>query len=208
MVVNPTRLPHDPSTTLGSIATAAATTVGLVFIFLAFYFFVAGAIVVSPKKPNDMYAPGAADSWWRENQRHQERVALFQKGSLLVSPVLAASYSSVIAVLSAGPPHPVIPRNESWLLVCILASMLISLPFAAAALTRQRSLRLGWDRQWAIFVLVFGPFGWVAYRVHRRWPPVSKCEQCGSSVPQHLADCLVCGEGFLPPAPNGTEVFA
>ncbi len=195
---------RDPSADLGAIATAAATTVGLLLLFAGIYLLVVATLVL----PNfERFNVGRTRDQTEIVRRRAEAETL-NGGFLLASPFLAAAESGMEIIVPDRRMELHWYSRVSWSLLLIAVTVILSLPFAALAYLRQQALRLGWPLPWALFVLLFGPFGWVAYRVHRRWPPVSKCEQCGSSVPQHLADCLVCGEGFLPPAPNGTEVFA
>lgn len=201
MATQQTFAKRDPSASAGAIATAAATTAGLVLVFCVVYTLVVVMFVL----PNfeRFNVNGARDQM--EILRRKAEADTVSDGFLLVSPVLAGGHTMVV-MASPDPLHA--PFAGTWSLLLFVVTVILSLPFAVLAYVRQQALRLGWPLPWAIFVLLFGPLGWMAYRVHRRWPPVSRCEQCGSSAPQHLADCLVCGEGFLPPAPNGTEVFA
>ncbi len=59
---------------------------------------------------------------------------------------------------------------------------------------RQRRYQASWTKTWVVFVFLFGPAGYFAWRWHRVWPPL---EMVG-----------VTPETFEGPAANGLEVFA
>jgi len=59
---------------------------------------------------------------------------------------------------------------------------------------RQRRYQAAWTKTWTVFVFLFGPAGYFAWRWHREWPPL---ELVG-----------VTREEFEGPAANGLEVFA
>ncbi|QDT46377.1 hypothetical protein Pan258_03960 [Symmachiella dynata] len=59
---------------------------------------------------------------------------------------------------------------------------------------RQRRYQVRWTKTWTVFVFLFGPAGYLAWRWHREWPP-----------PELVG---VTREEFEGPAVNGLEVFA
>jgi hypothetical protein len=212
MVNTPASVEHNPSTELGALATATATVAGLIFVFVAAYFLIVGSLVLSAlEATQDGGVPASREIAWHEAVQREQRRTFAYKGVLLASPVLASGYSGVSVLATLGPKPLAAPLRSADVLsmfMYIAFSLLISFPFAVLAFERQRSLHLGWQVPWAVFVFLFGPLGWVAYRVHRQWPAISKCEHCANPSPQHLSACTACGERFLPPPPTGTEIFA
>lgn len=59
-----------------------------------------------------------------------------------------------------------------------------------------------------IFVLLFGPPGFLGYLFSRHWPARQACPACGASVPRDRPSCFACGSDFPEPAGKGIEVFA
>jgi hypothetical protein len=90
----------------------------------------------------------------------------------------------------------------------LLMVSLVSATLAVVAFRRQRRLAGRGALAWAAFVFLVGPPGLVGYWLHRRWPPVERCEKCGVTVPRDRQQCLVCAAEFAPPAREGIEVFA
>ncbi|WP_254513340.1 hypothetical protein [Anatilimnocola floriformis] len=84
----------------------------------------------------------------------------------------------------------------------------ISLGVAWATYRRQVSYRLPGAIAWAIFVLMFGPLGYLTYRWHRTWPVLDDCPNCNHQSPRDRELCTECGVEFPPPKLTGTEVFA
>ncbi len=60
--------------------------------------------------------------------------------------------------------------------------------------SRQRRYQARWTKTWTVFVFLFGPAGYLAWRWHREWPP-----------PELVG---VTREEFEGPVANGLEVFA
>jgi hypothetical protein len=54
----------------------------------------------------------------------------------------------------------------------IPVSALVGLLCAIACWRRQVRYRAEWTRTWTVFVFLFGLPAWIAWRVHRRWPPL------------------------------------
>lgn len=86
--------------------------------------------------------------------------------------------------------------------------LIISVAGAVAAYRRQRRFGLPGAIGWAIFVFVFGVAGWIAYRLHRAWPPLEDCPACDQPAPRDREQCTECGAEFPLPELKGTEVFA
>ncbi len=86
--------------------------------------------------------------------------------------------------------------------------LVVSLALAIWTYRRHRRYETDGAAAWAVFVLLLGPLGLVAYLVHRCWPPSTACEHCGCSVPRNRAACTQCREEFPAPAMRGIEVFA
>jgi len=89
------------------------------------------------------------------------------------------------------------------LIVCLLATVL-----AALAYRRQVRFALPGAGAWAMFVFLFGPPGWLAYRWHRHWPVLEACGECHRPAPRDRESCASCGRVFAPPPLTGTEIFA
>jgi hypothetical protein len=90
----------------------------------------------------------------------------------------------------------------------LLVLLVVCGVFAWLAFRRQRRLRQPSAVAWAVFVGVFGPIGYLAYRWHRPGPPVVECPTCGKRVPRNRDDCAACSAEFPAPSPLGIEVFA
>lgn len=53
----------------------------------------------------------------------------------------------------------------------IPVSAVVALCCAIACWRRQRKYQADWTKTWVVFVFLFGLPAWIAWRVHRRWPP-------------------------------------
>jgi len=123
-------------------------------------------------------------------------------GAFVIDPLdkaergLAASYTDALA-----------GALDRWKWPMLLVA---SLALAAAAWCYRRHQSYGQPAAaaWAIFVLLLGLPGLLAYLAHRRWPVCLPCPACGQSVPRDRDACRACGQAFPPPPPNGIEVFA
>ncbi len=51
-------------------------------------------------------------------------------------------------------------------------------------------------RFWSVWIAVFGLPGYLALRVHRSWPALMACSQCGQRTPCSQPMCLRCGSEF------------
>ena len=73
---------------------------------------------------------------------------------------------------------------------------------------RQRRYAQGGTSAWMVFVFLFGPFGWLGYLWHRRWPVLAACPACGRAAPRDREACASCRAEFPLPDRTGAEVFA
>lgn len=74
----------------------------------------------------------------------------------------------------------------------IPVSALVALICAIACWRRQQRYHADWTKTWVVFVFLFGVPAWIAWRVHRRWPPLNLV-----GTPD---------VDFIGPAPNGLEI--
>ena len=74
----------------------------------------------------------------------------------------------------------------------IPVSALVALCCAIACWRRQTRYGAEWTKTWVVFVFLFGLPAWIAWRVHRRWPPLDL-----AGIPK--AD-------FIDPELNGLEI--
>jgi len=93
-----------------------------------------------------------------------------------------------------------------WLPMTVL--MVLSAMLALLAYRRQRRYESRAAVAWAVFVLLLGPLGLVAYLLHRPWPVRTACEHCGRPMPRNRSQCLGCEQTFPAPELRGIEVFA
>lgn len=94
----------------------------------------------------------------------------------------------------------------SWLFI-VLTYALASL-LAWRCYVRQRRYAEAIVVPWLAFVWLFGLPGYVAYRLHRRWPVRLPCPSCSMPSPRDRDDCTDCGAEFPRPELKGSEVFA
>lgn len=163
----------------------------------------------------------------REGMVTREKKMTLQSSSLETSEETAAAVSGVIAPalcwqgvtlamfvqaaietrkadsISAAMAHAL-----SLLWPSILLDLVISAGLAWVAYRRQRQFGLPGAVSWAVFVIVFGVAGWIAYRWHRVWPVIEDCPHCRQPAPRDREECTECGAEYPPPALKGTEVFA
>jgi hypothetical protein len=123
-------------------------------------------------------------------------------GVLIVAPLVvlqnlhAPSFTSALAQTF----------SDTWLpLVLILA---LSAVLAWLTIKLQRKYRRSSSREWAAFVFLFGPAGFIAYLLQHRRPKLEACAGCGAIVPRDRDACAACATPFAPPARVGTEIFA
>jgi hypothetical protein len=135
--------------------------------------------------------------------------------TLLVEPMPLASglltflYPLAMTVEDAGDSYAAeLARMLAQTWPSLLVALLIGALAATAAHRRQRRFGLRGAAAWAAFAFVFGAPGWLAYRFHRRWPPLDACPACGRVVPRDRDACRQCEALFPPPPLRGNEVFA
>jgi len=95
---------------------------------------------------------------------------------------------------------------EFWpalLMICLFGGLMAWLCYR-----RQTRYGLPWTKTWVMFVFLGGFPGLVAYHVHRRWPALKPCPNCGRPLPCDRDSCFSCGRELPAPAPKGIEVFA
>jgi|GEM_PF-2326630 len=86
--------------------------------------------------------------------------------------------------------------------------LVVSLALAIWTYRRHRRYESQGAGAWAVFVLLLGPLGLVAYLLHRSWPVRTACEHCGRPTPRNHSQCLACNQTFPAPELRGIEVFA
>jgi hypothetical protein len=176
-------------------------------------------------KPTDFYAPTTVV--WVDPEGKQLRAASVQLRernqedplqawalvSLLPVPALLAMLAVVTSVPSwnAGASADFAVNfaervQAFWLPMTVL--MVLSAMLALLAYRRHRRYESRGAGAWAVFVLLLGPLGLVAYLLHRSWPVRTACEHCGRPTPRNHSQCLACNQTFPAPELRGIEVFA
>jgi hypothetical protein len=90
---------------------------------------------------------------------------------------------------------------------------LISLPTAVVCvvigwvLGRRNHFAIGCQLRWAVFHLLFGLPGLLAFLCAQEWPAREACPGCKRPRLVNREHCEYCGAGFAPPPKNGTEIF-
>lgn len=90
-----------------------------------------------------------------------------------------------------------------YLTLCILSAVLAAVCYRHHVRYAQRGAMA-----WALFVLLTGPAGLIGYWLHRNWPVLDVCRDCGATVPRDREFCATCRTEFLAPTPRGIEIFA
>ena len=123
----------------------------------------------------------------------------------LVSAVVPPALLMILPYLRGGPSPAELPRELlvlSWggaALVCLPIGWWLG-----------RRYRFGFAAQagWAVFHLLFGVPGLLAFLSVQEWPAREACPNCKKLRVVDHAHCEHCGEDFAPPEKTGTEVFA
>ena len=76
-------------------------------------------------------------------------------------------------------------------------------------------LWLGWrygfsgrsQATWALFILLFGVAGFLAFVAVQEWPARKRCPGCGRLRVVTNQLCEHCGQPFPPPPKTGAEIF-
>jgi hypothetical protein len=100
------------------------------------------------------------------------------------------------------------PQVLEFMWPAVLIVTVIGLIAAVAAYRRQQRFALPHGLAWAVFNFLFGVPGWLAYRFHRVWPPMTPCPACHQPSPRDRVACSQCGAAFPPPVRKGIEVYA
>src|SRR5262245_10066375 len=93
-------------------------------------------------------------------------------------------------------------------LPALLAIGVVSAALATWCYKRHRRYSEHGAAAWAGFVFVMGPPGLIGYLLHRHWPMIERCQNCGKDSPRDRDACLHCGTEFPTPAMKGIEIFA
>lgn len=147
-------------------------------------------------------------------QRPQERASESWMLTLIVPvPALIAAFSPLDAyskVQNGEQPNVRTALLELvrrfWAPYTVL--VLLSVGLAVWTYRRHRRYETRGTLAWAVFVLLLGPLGLVAYLVHWQWPVRTACEHCGKATPRNRGECLACEQPFPAPELRGIEVFA
>jgi len=91
----------------------------------------------------------------------------------------------------------------------VAASVALSVVCAGIGwvLGRRNHFSVGGQCKWAVFHLVFGLPGLLAFCGAQEWPAQEPCAQCKKPRVVDRDHCEFCGADFAPPARNGTEIF-
>ena len=74
-------------------------------------------------------------------------------------------------------------------------------------LGRRYHFGVGAQVKWAVFHLVFGVPGLLAFLCVQEWPARQTCPNCKKPRLVDREQCEFCGAAFAPPPKNGTEIF-
>jgi hypothetical protein len=121
--------------------------------------------------------------------------------SLVMPPALLAA----LPILHVGLWATGVPRDV--LLLSWASSIVVCLPIG---LWLGRRYRFSFAAQagWAVFLLLFGVPGLLAFLSVQEWPAREACPNCKKLRVVDRAQCEHCGADFAPPEKTGTEVFA
>jgi hypothetical protein len=122
----------------------------------------------------------------------------------LVSAVMPPALMVILPHLRGGPSPKMFPRELLLLSWC--GAVLVCLPIG---------LWLGWRYRfpfaaqagWAVFHVLFGVPGLLAFLSVQEWPAREACPNCKKLRVVDRAQCEHCGADFAPPEKTGTEVF-
>ncbi len=121
-------------------------------------------------------------------------------GIIFPGPAVLLGLESVGAYLSSQYGNRQITFAENWQRIQAESPWAIPMSAFLGAIAawfcyrRQRRYQADWTKTWTVFVFLFGPAAYFAWRWHRSWPPL---ELVG-----------VTNETFSGPVANGLEVFA
>ncbi|MGZ0174168.1 MAG: hypothetical protein ACKVHE_32080 [Planctomycetales bacterium] len=119
-------------------------------------------------------------------------------GLMAPEPAVVCGALFVLAPWISSEMRPDVPRSEVLDEVLgmfpygIPVSAIVGLVCAIASWRRLKRYQSEWTRTWIVFVFLFGLPGWLAWKVHQRWPPLDLVK--------------VFDTGFVGPEPNGLEI--
>ena len=97
------------------------------------------------------------------------------------------------------------PLQWPWNSACLLPAGLCAI--TGWWLGRRSSFSRKSQVGWAVFHLLFGFAGLLAFLGVQEWPAREECPGCKKLRVVDRAQCPHCGAGFPPPEKNGTEIF-
>jgi hypothetical protein len=112
---------------------------------------------------------------------------------------------SALPYLNLGTDPPGIPHE--LLMLNWAGALVICLP-VGVWLGRRYRLPLAAQLGWAVFVLLFGVPGLLAFLSVQEWPARVACSACKRPRLVDRPQCEHCGADFPPPEKTGTEIFA
>lgn len=119
-------------------------------------------------------------------------------GLMAPEPAVVCGTLFVLAPWISSEMRPGVPRGEvidevlDMFPYGIPVSVVVGLVCAVACWRRQKRYRSDRTRTWIAFVFLFGLPGWLAWKFHKRWPPLDLVN--------------VFDIGFVGPVPNGLEI--
>lgn len=133
-------------------------------------------------------------------------------GCAMPSPLALAAITAVRSLedahLGVSPTwHAALTGHIARAAPVLVVVCVLSLVLAARAIRHHAHHAQRGGRAWAVFVALLGPAGYLAYRLHRRWPAREACPSCQRVVPRDRLVCCGCGNEFPAPPPVGTEVL-
>ena len=121
--------------------------------------------------------------------------------SLVMPPALLAALPNLhVGLWATGVPRDV-------LLLSWAAAILVCLPIGLW-LGRRYQFSIAAQAGWAVFLLLFGVPGLLAFLSVQEWPAREACPNCKRLRLVDRAQCKHCGAEWAPPEKTGTEVFA
>jgi hypothetical protein len=123
----------------------------------------------------------------------------------LVSLVMPPALLAALPILHVGLWATGVPRDV--LLLSLAAAILVCLP-VGLWLGRRYQFSIAARTGWAVFLLLFGVPGLLAFLSVQEWPARETCPHCQRLRLVDRPKCHHCGADWPPPEKTGTEVFA
>ena len=123
----------------------------------------------------------------------------------LVCAVMPPAVLMILPYLRGEASPAELPRE--LLLLSWGAAVLVCLPIGWW-LGRRYRFSFAAQAGWAVFHLLFGVTGLLAFLSVQEWPAREACPKCKKLRVVDRAQCEHCGSDFAPPEKTGTEVFA